>query len=374
MNRRGNEPPIMTDDPLPCIAQAPALTNSLQAHPYPRQDPLTSIGTNSSMPCQVYTLSEATVKTATLMITLFAASIATAQAPKHEFGLNLHKITVDGLERTYRLVVPPNAPKPMPLVMVLHGGGFGERGARHVIGYTQFTRIALREKFIVVYPMGIDGNWNDGREAESIRAHREDVDDVKFLRAVVNEVASKYTTDQARVFSTGISNGGFMSHRLAAEASDLVAGIAPVAGGMSPLLAKRFDPDHPVSVFIIQGDADPMIPIAGGIVGRRNRETRGSTISTESIVELYKKQNRHSGKPKMATLPNVAPEDETTTQRWTYPRGRGGVKLQVDIIKNGGHTWPGKKPYMTERLIGKTSRDYDATEAIWEFFKSCPPR
>ena len=328
------------------------------------------------MPCHAYTLGEATVKTATLTLTLFAAlvSIATAQAPKREFGLKLHKITVDGLERTYRLVVPPNESTPMPLVMVLHGGGFGERGARHVIGYTQFTRVAVREKFIVVYPVGIDGNWNDGREAASIRAHRENVDDVKFLRAVVDEVASKYPTDQARVFSTGISNGGFMSHRLAAEASDLVAGIAPVAGGMSPLLAKRFEPDHPVSVFIIQGDADPMIPFAGGIVGRRNRDPRGSTISTESTVDLYKKQNRHSGKPKMATLPNLAPEDETTAQRWIYPRGRGGVKLQVDIINNGGHTWPGKKPYMTERLIGKTSHDYDGTEAIWEFFKSCPPR
>ena len=82
------------------------------------------------------------MKTAILTLMLFAASISNAQAPKREFGLKLHKITVDGLERTYRLVVPPNAPKPMPLVMVLHGGGFGERGAKHVIGYTQFTRVA----------------------------------------------------------------------------------------------------------------------------------------------------------------------------------------------------------------------------------------
>lgn len=316
------------------------------------------------------------MKTTTLTLLLFAAStsIATAQSPERELGLNEHKITVDGLERTFRLVVPPTESKPMALVLVLHGGGFGERGAKHIIGYTQFTRIALREKFVVVYPMGIDGNWNDGRDAESIWAQRERVDDVQFLRAVVEEVASRHPIDKTRVFSTGISNGGFMSHRLAAEASDLVAGIAPVAGGMSPLLAKRFAPEHPVSVCIIQGDADPMIPFEGGIVGRRNRETRGSTTSTRSIVDLYVRNNRHSGKPKQVTLSNVAPEDGTTTQRWTYPRGRGGVKLQVDIIKNGGHTWPGKKPYMTERLIGKTSRDYDATEAIWEFFKNCPSR
>ncbi len=136
-------------------------------------------------------------------------------------GLKPHTITVDNLERTYRVVVPPRATKPLPLVLVLHGGGFGVTGSLHVIGYTQFTRVALREEFIVVYPMGVDGNWNDGRDASAISTQQKNIDDVKFIRAVVDEVAMNHPVDRSRIFSTGISNGAFMSNRLAADASDL---------------------------------------------------------------------------------------------------------------------------------------------------------
>lgn len=296
---------------------------------------------------------------------------AFGQRSQGEIELRTHKITVDNLERTYRLAVPPSSTHPMPVVLVLHGGGFGERGALHVIDYTKFTNVAMRERFIVGYPMGVDGNWNDGRGAESIRAQREGIDDVKFLRSVVDDIASKYPVDRTRVFCTGISNGGFMSNRMAADASDLVAAVAPVIGGMSPSLAKRFSPKHPVSAYIIQGQSDPMIPFNGGSVGRRRKETRGETVSTKEIVALYIKHNRIAGRPRVVTVPNVSTNNDTTTRRWTYPLGRGRAKLQVDTIENGGHTWPGTKPYMSERLIGKTSQDYNATEAIWEFFESC---
>ena len=163
-----------------------------------------------------------------------------------------------------------------------------------------------------------------------------------------------------------------MSNRLAADASDMVAAVAPVVGGMSPSLAERFSPSHPVAAYIIQGDADPLIPFAGGTIGRRGKP-RGSTVSTVKVVTAYVSANRIAGKPQVRTLPDKS-KDETSAERWTYPTGKSGAMVQVDIIKNGGHTWPGKRQYLTERLVGQTCNDYDATEAIWEFFSNCPPR
>ena len=289
-------------------------------------------------------------------------------------GLKAHKITVDGLERNYRVVVPPRITNPMPLVLVLHGGGFGDNGALHVIRYTQFTPLALREGFIVVYPMGVDGNWNDGRDVEFIRAQKENIDDVKFMRAVVDEVAKSHPVDRSRVFSTGISNGAFMSNRLAADASDLVAAVAPVVGGMSPTLAKRFAPEYPVSVLVVQGDSDPLVPFDGGVVGMSLGKGRGITVKSSEVVAKYLKRNGIKDKPEVKKLDDKDADDGTTTEARIYPDGESGAKVRFYIVKNGGHTWPGKRQYLTEKLVGKTAQDFDATEAIWEFFKSCPPR
>jgi polyhydroxybutyrate depolymerase len=291
-----------------------------------------------------------------------------------ELGTKPYSLVVDGLERTYRIAVPRRGTGPMPLVLVLHGGGLGEPGAVQAIRYTQFTRVAIREGFVAVFPMGIDGNWNDGRAVDFIRTQKQDIDDVKFIRAVVDQVAQKHSIDRSRIFCTGISNGAFMSHRLAAEASDLVAAIAPVAGGMSPTIAQQFSPQYPVSLLVIQGDADPLVPTDGGGVSSRFHKERGRTISTHEIVGQYIRHNGVKGKPIVTKMNEATPNDGTTTTVSTYPPTESGAIVQVYMIENGGHTWPGKRQYLPEKYVGKTSRDFDATDAIWEFFKSCPPR
>lgn len=310
----------------------------------------------------------------TLLVALAGDASAQRTRSRMDLGIKAHKITVDGLERKYRKVVPPRARQPMPLVLVLHGGGFGDRGAEHVISYTKFSRLALKERFVVVYPMGVDGNWNDGRGVHHIRTQRENIDDVKFIRRVVDEVASSHPIDRSRVFSTGISNGAFMSHRLAAEASDLITGIAPVVGSASQSVYDNFSPQYPLSLFVIQGDTDPLVPFAGGNVGLKNRQPRGYAVATEKTVARYLAHNGINSKPTVSMMPDNDPDDGTTTERRIYPAGTNGVKVQLYVVKNGGHTWPGARQYLPVKLVGKTSGDFDATEAIWNFFKSCPPR
>ena len=234
--------------------------------------------------------------------------------------------------------------------------------------------LARSEKFIVVYPMGVGGNWNDGRGSKFIRAQKEGVDDVKFIRTLVDVLAEKYPINRSRIFSTGISNGAFMSHRLAAEASDLVAAIAPVVGSVSPAVSEKFAPTHPVSLFIIQGDADPLLSVKGGQVGLGKLKKRGEAVSLDETVARFLKALDIKQKPTVSMLPDRDPADGTTTESRIYPAGKGGARVQVYLVKGGGHTWPGSRPYLTESLVGKTARDFDATEVIWQFFEACPGR
>jgi len=181
-------------------------------------------------------------------------------------------IEVDGLTRKYLVYIPKGTDGPFPLVLAFHGGGGKPIQMER---YSRFNALAEKEKFVVAYPEAVDGNWNDGRGVQFVRAQRDNIDDVKFVRMVIEDIGKQCQLDTSRVFATGISNGAFISHRLAAEASDVITAVAPVVGGMAPSIAKNFAPKRPVSLFVIQGDSDPLVPIDGGYVGFRGGRRRG---------------------------------------------------------------------------------------------------
>jgi len=277
-------------------------------------------------------------------------------------------IHVDGLERHYLVFVPNNAHEPMPVVFALHGGG---GNSRQMERYTRFDDLAEKEDFIVIYPESVGGNWNDGRGVEFMQAQRENINDVKFVRSILDDMDKDHKIDRSRVFATGISNGGFMSHRLAAEASDVITGIAPVVGGMAPAIAEKFKPQFPVSILIIQGDSDPLVPVGGGDVVLGRGRPRGKVIPTKETLVKYVERNGNQGEPRKTTL-DTDPNDGTSVEITKYPDGPGGAKTWFYLVKNGGHTWPGRAQYAREGVIGKASQEFSATEVIWDFFKSCP--
>jgi polyhydroxybutyrate depolymerase len=277
------------------------------------------------------------------------------------------QITVDGHERKYFEFIPKGAKPPVPVVLALHGG----RGnGRQMERYTRLNGVAEKHGFLVIYPESLNGNWKDGRDLQ--RVQQETADDVKYLRSVVEDVGGRHKINRGRIFATGVSNGAFMSHRLVAEASDVIAAIAPVIGGMAPSIAKEFGPQHPVSILIIQGDADPLVPINGGGVGL-GRIRRGRTVPTKETLGRYLKLNGNKGEPAVTKI-DADPDDGTTVEMNKYPDGPGGFKTHYCLVKNGGHAWPGRPQYLPDGLIGKASQDFFASEMICEFFKGCPPR
>lgn len=293
-----------------------------------------------------------------LLVLLFA-TLAAHASEKMTFR-------VGRLDRTCVLHLPAGLDphQPVPLVFVLHGGG--GHGAQ-IEKSTRFDALADRENFIVAYPDGVDHHWNDGRENNS-KAFRENVDDLAFFDALVTAVGQRHPVDPKRIYATGISNGGFMSYTLAARRANVFAAVAPVSGGIGDDLAAHFAPAAAVSLLVLQGTADPLVPYGGGEVMRN----RGRFVSTDDAIKLWLKADACAPAPVRAELPDRDRFDgcRVTTFTWTNPKNNVAVCLYR--IEGGGHTWAGGSQYLPRLIVGRVCRDFDATETIWAFFQTHP--
>ncbi|MGH2830019.1 MAG: extracellular catalytic domain type 1 short-chain-length polyhydroxyalkanoate depolymerase [Actinomycetota bacterium] len=302
-----------------------------------------------------------------VLAALAAAAVAAAAVPSVSAASVDQTIEVGGIRRTYVLHVPAALPAnaAVPLVFVLHGGG---GAGRQIERETRFSDLADRNGFIAIYPDGIDRSWNDGRGDPQIGAQRANIDDVAFIAALIEALSQRYRIDPRRVYSTGISNGGFMSQLLAARLSGRIAAIAPVAGGMGPAVLASLRPEQPVSVLMINGTADRLVPYAGGPVARN----RGATAPVPEIVQKWAEVDRCAANPPTAALPDVDPADGSRVKVTTYSPCAQRTEVVLYTIDGGGHTWPGGSQYLPRLIVGPVNRDINASEVIWKFFADHP--
>jgi polyhydroxybutyrate depolymerase len=278
-----------------------------------------------------------------------------------------------GLKRTFKVYIPESFDKSLnlPLIIALHGKG-GKGRSMILLTRRGFNKLAEKDGFIMVYPDGIEKNWNDGRmdEESNDRAHRENIDDVGFISALIDFMINNYNADSRRVYVTGISNGAIMSYRLACEISHKITAIAPVDGNIPRMLYHECLPSVPVSVLAINNMNDPLVPYDGGeIYGHFHRVKLGEVLSVDESVGFWAKQNGCSTTPVLIEEPDSDPKDGTRVNCKQYLNGNDGTEVILYSVDGGGHTWPGGIQYLPEWMIGKTSRDINATEVIWAFFK-----
>lgn len=281
----------------------------------------------------------------------------------------------DGLTREYILHLPKSYDRKQiwPLVFVLHGGtGSAQRTLVQDSG--AFITLSEREGFIAVFPNGIvdspggdKHHWNDGRKDLKWRAHREDVDDPGFFSAMIDYLIENFNADPDRIYVTGASNGGMMSYRLGCELSDKIAAIASLIANLSPELSSC-GPGKPISVMIMNGTEDPLMPYEGGEVAF-GRVRLGKVLSAAETVRFWVRRNGLSSPPVNTLEPDRDPDDNTRVRVKRYGPDKNGIEVVFYTIEGGGHTWPGGVQYLPERFIGRTSRDIDAVEVVWDFFK-----
>ena len=192
-----------------------------------------------------------------------------------------------------------------------------------------------------------------------------------FVAALLGAIARVHPVDPRRVYATGISNGGIFSHYLAAHLSSRIAAIAPVVGGIADPPEPWFRPEHAVSVLILQGTTDPLVPYRGGAIAFG----RGKIIDTEEAARRWAVANGAAREPVSEALAGAGSRtNRCGGLRLVYPDGRDGTEVVLVRLEGGGHTWPGGAQYLPETLIGRVCHDFDATALIWEFFKTHPRR
>ncbi|HWB10228.1 MAG TPA: PHB depolymerase family esterase [Pirellulales bacterium] len=269
-------------------------------------------------------------------------------------------VDVGGLKRSYVVHVPKHHEKgPMPVVLALHGATMN---GPMMAWFTDLNSKADEAGFIAVYPNGTGKRssffWNGGRCCGS--AVKENVDDVAFIHALLDDLMRAYSVDTQRVYVTGMSNGGIMAYRLAAELSDRIAAVAPVAGSMATEVGTL---KRPVPVLHFHGTKDEFIPFEGG---KGPKSLTGTHFrSVEESVAVWVRANGCDDRPKVDRLSEAG--DEMTVTRQTYGPGRGGAEVVLIVVEGGGHTWPGQKS--PAKILGKSASNISANDLMWEFFQ-----
>lgn len=251
---------------------------------------------------------------------------------------------------------------PVPVVVVLHGGGGNATNAEQMTG---FTALVDRERIIVVYPEGTAKRarvrlltWNAGHCCGHAMDAR--VDDVGFIDAMLDAVAAEFHVDADRIYATGMSNGAMMTHRLGRALAHRFAAIAPVVGAV---FGDEPNAKGPVSALMINGLLDKSVPAQGGLTdGRSAREWDGTPTAPNLAQGTYWARANGCG-----SAPALSESGSVITWRYACPAGRA---VEIVQLRDNGHAWPGGA--RGSRLGDEPSTAIDATEVIWRFFREHP--
>lgn len=174
-------------------------------------------------------------------------------------GDSMRTLEHGGVQREYLVHVPASytGKAKVPLVLDIHGLGSNAAQQKEISGWVAKSD---QQGFVLVHPNGLNSSWNGGSLCCG-SSQSTGVDDLGFMRALVKELAKPACTDAKRVYATGLSNGGAMTHLLACQASDVFASVAPGSMGNGALPCQ---PGRPISVTMWRATSDTLVPYEGG--------------------------------------------------------------------------------------------------------------
>jgi len=275
-------------------------------------------------------------------------------------------IVHDGLTRLYRVHVPQrySAATPASLVLAFHGGG-GDMNYMATDKYYGLISKADAEGFVVLFPNGFSklnsgklATWNAGTCCASARD--ENVDDVGFVRKIIDNTTRQLNIDRNRIYATGMSNGGMMAYRLACEMADTFKAIAAVAGTDN---TTRCTPKVPISILHIHAKNDDHLLYNGG-AGKTFRDTSkvSDFISVPVTIAKWVKLNNCNPTPqRVLETPGAFCEK--------YSHCQGNVAVELCVTESGGHSWPGGTKTRGDE---PTSKAISANDVMWTFFTATP--
>lgn len=279
---------------------------------------------------------------AVLLITV-SSVFAGVQNAKFRFGNKM---------RTFIIYTPDNYDPSQKLPLVINMHGFTTTN-KFQFDYSEFHLLANQVGCIVVYPQGLDLRWNSGTIADI----NSKVNDVGFLGRLIDFMSINYNIDETKVYSTGYSAGGFMSFRLACESTNRISAIATVGSSMTNSTFDKCSPSRPIPVMMFNGTSDPVTVFNGFVDVKPNFQ----------VINLWKKLNNCTNAATITNLPNTVTNDNSRVIKETYSCAEN-TELTLMRIQNGGHTWPGSKPFLF--ILGNTNQDISANTEMWNFFSN----
>jgi len=255
----------------------------------------------------------------------------------------------NGVNRSYIIYIPANYSSNSPVPLLLNFHGYTSSAAVQ-LAYSNFRPIADTAGFITVHPQGTTDFVNNTHF--NVGWGTSTIDDVSFTNALLDTIIANYSIDTTEIYSTGFSNGGFMSYLLACQLGNRFAAIASVGGSMSPSTFSNCAPAKVMPVLEIHGTNDGTVAY------------NGSAIAThiDTVFSYWVQQNQTSNTPVVTNLPDLNTSDGSTVSRFEYRNGTNGTEVQLYRVNNGNHTWPGAS-------AGNPNLDISASEVIWNFFK-----
>ncbi|WP_242130923.1 alpha/beta hydrolase family esterase [Aestuariivivens marinum] len=289
------------------------------------------------------------------------------------FSQNKDFLIHDNYKRSYITYLPKtySIDKQHPLILVLHGGGgTATQIMQSTKGY--FNVLADKNGFIVVYPNGVKKSWNDNpkRDTNSF-SRKKNIDDVSFIKNLIELLELKYSINPKAVFACGISNGGLMSQTLAMALPDKIKAVGMVASNFGSIQIEESKNVQPFSILFIHGTADPIFPYQEVDIQVFNK-SRGHVLGIDKSITYMCNLNGNEKLPIKLSIKNKALNDNCTSEHCIFPNPKNPY-LKIELIKvtNGGHTWPGaKEQRFISKVVGNTTQDFNACDKLWAFFKS----
>ena len=256
-------------------------------------------------------------------------------------GMKRCDLKHDNLDRFYYVYTPSNidSNESVPVLFAFHG--YGSSAMRH-LNYTNYFPLADSNNFIVIYPQGattatLSTHWNVGGWTS-----KSTIDDLDFVDTVINLLKDKIQIDETRIYSSGMSNGGYMGYHLACNLSSKFAAIASVTGSMTNDTFNECDPTHPTPILQIHGLLDFIVPYDGN----------AGSKSIPDVINYWVNYNSCNLDPE--TL--IKYDDYSLVVYETYSDCLNDVNVKLILHPEMGHDWPSTQSY-----------NINASSEIWNF-------
>lgn len=282
---------------------------------------------------------------------------------------DMQSITVSGVERQYVLFIPRGVSArhaPAAVVMALHGG---KGTAGQLQSYFELDTVAERESFIAVYPQGVDNAWNDGREP-MLRGNKRAVpgDDVTFLKQLADKLVQDGIADRKRLYLTGVSNGGFMTMKMACLGDAPFTAYAPIIASVPLDFETACHWQQPLPLLMINGTADPLVRYDGG----KGWFGLSGNFAPPALAQLIATHDECGTSTSMQLADRDA-NDTSTVEKTVWTACAAGSAVELYTVQGGGHQPPvisdRRSGWLAGKLLGVRNHDIDAAETVWAFFK-----